>query len=93
MIELGDDRVVRAELHLDEMTPHIHAYFVPLDEKGQLRCNHFFNGQQKMRAFQDSYYDAVEHLGLERRIKGSLAKHQDIRILLSDCRGRIRFRS
>ncbi|MEL6164197.1 MAG: hypothetical protein AAFR37_10700, partial [Cyanobacteria bacterium J06628_3] len=22
------------------MTPHIHAYFVPLDEKGQLRCNH-----------------------------------------------------
>ena len=74
-----DDRVVRAELHLDEMTPHIHAYFVPLDEKGQLRCNHFFNGRQKMRAFQDSYHDAVEHLGLERGIKGSLAKHQDIK--------------
>ncbi|MEM6399539.1 MAG: DUF3991 domain-containing protein [Cyanobacteria bacterium P01_D01_bin.116] len=32
-----------------------------------------------MRAFQDSYYDAVEHLGLERGIKGSLAKHQDIK--------------
>ena len=77
--EQYDDRVVRAELHLDEMTPHIHAYFVPLDEKGQLRCNHFFNGRQKMRAFQDSYYDAVEHLGLERGIKGSLAKHQDIK--------------
>ena len=74
-----DDRVVRAELHLDEMTPHIHAYFVPLDEKGQLRCNHFFNGRSKMRAFQDSYHDAVEHLGLERGIKGSLAKHQDIK--------------
>jgi len=79
LIERYDDRVVRAELHLDEMTPHIHAYFVPLDEKGQLRCNHFFNGRQKMRAFQDSYYDAVEHLGLERGIKGSLAKHQDIK--------------
>lgn len=79
LIELGDDRVVRAELHLDEMTPHIHAYFVPLDEKGQLRCNHFFNGRSKMRAFQDSYHDAVEHLGLERGIKGSLAKHQDIK--------------
>lgn len=74
-----DDRIVRAELHLDEMTPHIHAYFVPLDEKGQLRCNHFFDGRQKMRAFQDSYYDAVEYLGLERGIKGSLAKHQDIK--------------
>lgn len=77
--EQYDDRIVRAELHLDEMTPHIHAYFVPLDEKGQLRCNHFFDGRQKMRAFQDSYYDAVEHLGLERGIKGSLAKHQDIK--------------
>ncbi|MEO0838439.1 MAG: MobV family relaxase [Cyanobacteria bacterium J06643_5] len=77
--ERYDDRVVRAELHLDEMTPHIHAYFVPLDEKGQLRCNHFFNGRQKMRAFQDSYHDAVAHLGLERGIKGSLAKHQDIK--------------
>ncbi|MEM9925041.1 MAG: MobV family relaxase [Cyanobacteria bacterium P01_D01_bin.50] len=79
LIEQYDDRVVRAELHLDEMTPHIHAYFVPLDEKGQLRCNHFFNGRQKMRAFQDSYHDAVAHLGLERGIKGSLAKHQDIK--------------
>ncbi|NJL78950.1 MAG: DUF3991 domain-containing protein [Richelia sp. SM2_1_7] len=77
--EKYDDRIVRAELHLDEMTPHIHAYFVPLDEKGQLRCNHFFDGRQKMRAFQDSYYDAVEHLGLERGIKGSLASHQDIK--------------
>ena len=26
LIELGDDRIVRAELHLDEMAPHIHAY-------------------------------------------------------------------
>ncbi|MEY2831873.1 MAG: hypothetical protein RLZZ574_1131, partial [Cyanobacteriota bacterium] len=24
------DRLVRAELHLDESTPHVHAYFVPL---------------------------------------------------------------
>lgn len=77
--EQYDDRIVRAELHLDEMTPHIHAYFVPLDEKGQLRCNHFFDGRSKMRAFQDSYYDAVKHLGLERGIKGSVAKHQDVK--------------
>jgi len=72
-------RIVRAELHLDEVTPHIHAYFVPLDENGQLRCNHFFDGRQKMREFQDSHYAAVQHLGLERGIKGSVAKHQDIK--------------
>ncbi|MGI2908561.1 plasmid recombination protein [Tolypothrix sp. VBCCA 56010] len=73
------DRIVRAELHLDEATPHLHAYFVPIDEKGQLRCNHFFDGRQKMQAFQDSYHTAMQHLGLERGIKGSKAQHQDIK--------------
>ncbi|MFN6499010.1 MAG: MobV family relaxase [Nostoc sp. DedQUE01] len=72
-------RIVRAELHLDEATPHIHAYFVPLDDEGQLRCNHFFDGRQKIHAFQDSYYDTMRLIGLERGIKGSKAKHQDIK--------------
>ena len=73
------NRIVRAELHLDEMTPHVHAYMVPLDDLGQLRCNHFFDGRQKMRHFQDSYFEAMQHLGLERGIQGSRAKHQDIK--------------
>jgi hypothetical protein len=77
--ETYSDRIVRAELHLDEATPHLHAYFVPLDEFGQLRCNHFFDGRQKMQAFQDSYHAAMEDLGLERGIKGSKAQHQDIK--------------
>ncbi|BAY41570.1 plasmid recombinant protein (plasmid) [Nostoc sp. NIES-2111] len=73
------DRIVRAELHLDEATPHIHAYFVPIDDQGQLRCNHFFDGRQKIHAFQDSYYDTMRLIGLERGIRGSKAKHQDIK--------------
>ncbi|WP_026730785.1 MobV family relaxase [Fischerella sp. PCC 9605] len=73
------DCIVRAELHLDEATPHIHAYFVPLDEFGQLRAKHFFDGRQKMRQFQDSYSAATEHLGLERGLRGSRAQHQDIK--------------
>ena len=36
------DRIVRAELHLDEATPHIHAYLVPLDERGKLNCRGLF---------------------------------------------------
>ncbi|MBC6435977.1 DUF3991 domain-containing protein [Nostoc sp. HG1] len=71
--------LVRAELHLDEATPHIHAYFVPLDERGQLRCNHFFDGREKICSFQDSYYDTMRLIGLERGIKGSRAQHQDIK--------------
>lgn len=73
------NRIVRAELHLDEATPHIHAYFVPLDDQGQLRCNHFFDGRQKIQQFQDSYYQTMRLIGLERGIKGSRAKHQDIK--------------
>ncbi|MGJ5629088.1 MobV family relaxase [Nostoc sp. CALU 1950] len=73
------NRIVRAELHLDEATPHIHAYFVPLDDQGQLRCNHFFDGRQKIQQFQDSYYNTMRLIGLERGIKGSKAQHQDIK--------------
>jgi hypothetical protein len=73
------ERIVRAELHLDEMTPHIHAYLVPLDKNGQLNCKALFGGREKMRKFQDDYHAAVQHLSLERGIKGSLAQHQDIK--------------
>ncbi|BDA75893.1 plasmid recombinant protein (plasmid) [Calothrix sp. PCC 7716] len=73
------DKIVRAELHLDEATPHIHAYLVPLDDKGQLRCNHYFDGRAKMQAFQDSYHTAMLGLGLDRGLKGSRAQHLEIK--------------
>ncbi|AUB43396.1 DNA primase (plasmid) [Nostoc flagelliforme CCNUN1] len=72
-------RIVRAELHLDEITPHVHAYFVPVDDDGQLRCKHFFGGRQKIQAFQDSYYETMRLIGLERGLRGSRAKHEDIK--------------
>ncbi|HEY9768510.1 MAG TPA: MobV family relaxase [Coleofasciculaceae cyanobacterium] len=72
------DRIVRAELHLDESTPHVHAYFVPLDEKGKLNCRGIFGGREKLSKFQDSYAEALSPLGLERGIKGSRAKHTKI---------------
>lgn len=73
------DRIVRAELHLDESTPHIHAYLVPLDERGKLNCRGIFGGRQKMIAFQDSYAAAMAELGLNRGAKGSKAKHTSIK--------------
>ncbi|MGK7949772.1 MAG: MobV family relaxase [Xenococcaceae cyanobacterium] len=73
------DRIVRAELHLDEATPHIHAYLVPLDERGKLNCRGLFGGREKLSKFQDSYAEALAPLGLERGIKGSRAKHTDIK--------------
>ena len=73
------DRIVRAELHLDESTPHVHAYFVPLDDRGKLNCRGIFGGRQKLSQFQDSYAEAMSPIGLERGIKGSRARHTTIK--------------
>ena len=73
------DRIVRAELHLDESTPHVHAYLVPLDDRGKLNCRGIFGGRQKLSQFQDSYANAMSPLGLERGIKGSRARHTKIK--------------
>jgi hypothetical protein len=73
------DKIVRAELHLDEATPHIHAYLVPTDENGQLNCKKIFGGRAKMFAFQDSYAAATKHLGLERGVKDAQAEHATVK--------------
>ncbi len=72
------DRIIRAELHLDEATPHIHAYLVPLDERGTLNCKGLFGSREQLRQFQDSYAQALEELGVERGIRGSRATHTAI---------------
>jgi Plasmid recombination enzyme len=77
--KLWGNRIVQAELHLDEITPHIHAYLVPLDERGKLNCKALFGTRAKMHELQDSFAAAVAHLGLLRGIKGSVASHQKIR--------------
>jgi len=73
------DKIVRAELHLDEATPHIHAYLVPLDQKGKLNCKSYFGDRKKLSQFQDSYAQAMSPLGLERGVKGSRATHTQIK--------------
>jgi Plasmid recombination enzyme len=76
--ETYGDRIVRAELHLDEATPHIHAYLVPLDERGKLNCRGLFGSREKLRQFQDNYAKALEPLGVDRGIRGSRATHTAI---------------
>lgn len=78
LTETYGDRIVRAELHLDEATPHIHAYLVPLDERGKLNCRGLFGDRTKLSQFQDSYAKALEPLGIQRGIRGSRATHTAI---------------
>jgi hypothetical protein len=79
------DKCVRAELHLDESTPHIHAYIVPLNDKTkQLSHKAMFGGDGrqasiKLSKFQDSYAKALAPLGIERGVKGSQATHTKVK--------------
>ncbi|MBD2254730.1 MobV family relaxase [Nostoc parmelioides] len=79
------DKCVRAELHLDEATPHIHAYVVPINEKTKrLSYKEMFGGSQaqgrlKLSKLQDSYAKALAPLGIQRGIKGSQATHTKVK--------------
>jgi len=79
------DKCVRAELHLDEATPHIHAYIVPINDKTkQLSHKAMFGGNGnegkiKLSKLQDSYASALAHLGIERGVKGSKATHTKVK--------------
>jgi len=75
----GAANVVAAILHKDEMTPHIQAVVVPIDERGRLNARGFTGGGEKLSRMQDSYAAAVEELGLTRGVRRSTAEHQTVR--------------
>ncbi len=75
----GEANVVAAILHRDELTPHIQAMVVPINEKGRLSATDFIDGPSKLRGMHDSYHAAVEDLGLIRGVQGSVATHQDVK--------------
>lgn len=77
--ETFGDKIVRAELHLDEATPHIHAYLVPINPKGSLSAYHFVGDKKKLSELQTNYAEAMQPLGITRGIKGSRAKHENIK--------------
>jgi hypothetical protein len=74
--------VVNVHVHKDEETPHIHAVVVPIKD-GKLNARHFINGREKLSQMQDTFSEAVKHIGIERGIKGSRAKHVDIKTFYS----------
>src|ERR671928_799606 len=70
---------VKAVLHLDERTPHVHAHKVPIDPEGKLNAKHYLGGREKLRALQDRYAEVMAPLGLERGREGSRATHQTVK--------------
>lgn len=66
---------VKATLHMDEHTPHIHAIMVPIDPNGKLNCKHYFGQRKDLRAWQTAFAREMAPLGLERGREGSRATH------------------
>lgn len=63
-------------LHMDESTPHIHAFIVPIDEYGHLNAKAYSNGRTALGQLQDSYAQAMEPFGLSRGERHSTISHQ-----------------
>lgn len=81
----GQSNVLSAIYHGDETgNAHIHAFVVPVDERGHLNATRYTNGSRQMSDLQDSYADAVKDLGLERGLAGSSAQHKTIRKMYAD---------
>ncbi|MDY5522193.1 MAG: MobV family relaxase [Agathobacter sp.] len=73
-----EDNVKSAVLHLDESTPHIHSFIIPVKD-GKLKFYEFGDGPKDLSEKQTSYASYVHDLGLERGVKRSNARHQDMK--------------
>lgn len=74
----GEKNIASMIYHGDESTPHIHAVVFPIIND-RLNAYHILGNRQKMRELQDSYAKTMQPLGLERGLKGSVAKKTDIK--------------
>ena len=76
--EHGEKNILCMYLHLDEKTPHIEAYVVPMDGKGKLNCKSFYGARNALNQLQTRYATHNKDFGLERGAKGSRATHQQV---------------
>lgn len=77
--KFGKENIVRFTLHLDEKTPHIHCVTVPLTDDGRLCAKEIVGNNKKLQAYQDTFAEYMEEFGLERGVRGSKAKHTDLK--------------
>jgi hypothetical protein len=76
----GKENVICTSLHLDETTPHLIVYVVPINAKGNLSAKDFLGGRQKLSQMQTAFHaDVGQRFGLERGIQGSSVSHQRVK--------------
>lgn len=72
------NNVVSAVLHMDEAKPHIHAYVIPIDDKGCLNGSYYVGKREKLIELQNTYAEKMKVHGLERGTKNSIARAEDM---------------
>ena len=73
-------KLLRFDFHMDETTPHLHAFVQMTDERGLFSASRFFGKKKQLEELQTSYAKAMEPFGLERgrSKKETKAKHQTL---------------
>jgi uncharacterized protein YukE len=75
----GGANIVSAAVHLDERTPHLVAYVMPLTKDGRLSARDFLGGAAKLRKMQtDFHHWCGKPFGLSHGIEGAKATHQKV---------------
>ena len=72
------DNIVSVILHQDEGVPHLHAFVIPVDNKGVLNASYYIGGKSSCTRLQSSYAEKMRPLGLDRGEEKSPAFHKDI---------------
>ena len=75
----GEENIAGMSIHMDETTPHLVAYVVPIDQKGKLNCKEFLGGRAKLNKMQTNFANQVKDLGLTRGKEGSKSRHTSIK--------------
>ena len=71
--------MVVATVHRDETSPHLSAFVVLLTRDGRLSAREFIGNKVQMSLDQTTYAQRLQHLGLQRVIERSGARHTPIR--------------
>lgn len=82
--QFPDGQLIWAQVHLDESTPHIHAYVCGREwhekwKKDVISHAKFFGSRDKLRNLQSSYADSLQRSGflVQRGARGSTATHKE----------------
>ncbi len=71
----GEENIIRATVHCDEATPHMHLIVVPLTTEGKLSAKQFTGDKKKLKELHDNYSNKMSKYSLERGVEGMNRKH------------------